>query len=369
MAVNNYNILKKVYSNIDTFRNEISRGHGFHPIDAEIRVDWKCNARCKMCGLHRYIDNSEYQRKSELSEENILTLLNDLSEMECMSVTFSGGEPTLRKDMGRIIRYAAKEKNMTVSINTNGNLLDKSKLDEYLDAGVDSFTFSILSPDPLISDNIMGLKNGLKHIGDAIDYINEYNCVSKARVKIFVNTVILRENIESFIGYKDFYNKHRIDHLNLSPASIFTEWDEWSSDNEKLRPTLYQVKAFKKNIIPKLQEDDWNLFVKDPFGDTDDEIEKNLHVIFSDAPRKCFTTMVHTVIQSNGDVIPCCYSDDNFIMGNVLKNSIKDIWNNEKYTRFRRMCRDLDWDMCKSCRQYQTINNKILQKIGGISNE
>lgn len=363
MSLENYKVLKRVYSNIDKFTEKYNVNNGFAPIDVEIRINWRCNAKCKMCGLHTYIMDSEHERRRELQEEDILHLLDQLHEMNCSCVTFTGGEPTLFDGLARIIDYAAHKYGMTVSLNTNGYLLTESRIEELIDAGIDIFTISILSPDPETNDAIMGLKNGLENTMHSIDYINHYSSKRNRNTKIYVNNVLLRENIDSLIQYKGFLKEHKLNHLNFSAASISTNWDEWTASDEDLRPTLNQVRFLKKEILPQLQLPEYNIFVDDPFGDSDEEIKENLHVRFSDVPNQCYIPMVHTVIQCNGDVIPCCYAPDEFIMGNIFDESFQNIWEGEKYRTFRQQCRQIDWSMCKSCRQYIKINTSIDKKI------
>ncbi|WP_407384139.1 radical SAM protein [Ruminococcus sp.] len=362
MAVSNYKILKSVYSDLNEFKDRYRNHNGYYPLDAEIRVSWRCNARCKMCGLHRYVadkDNGEFT----MDVDTIYRLVKELADMGCKSITFSGGEPTLLGELPKIIKTASEDYRMCTSINTNGYLLNEERIREYIDAGIDSFTISVLSPDEHINDEIMGLKNGLSTTMKAIDYINEYSKSIYRDVKVYINNVILKDNIESLAGYTEFCKEHKITHLNLSPASIETEWDEWTCSDEELRPTVGQVRKLKSTIQNVLQMKDCNIFVGDPFGDSDDEITKNLHVIFSNIQDECFVAYLHTVIQFNGDVIPCCYAPEDFIMGNILKNSFKDIWDSEKYRMFRKNCTDVKWDMCKSCRQYARLNASISKKM------
>ena len=364
MAVSNYKILKRVYSDFSDFKDSYRKHNGYYPLDVEIRVSWRCNASCKMCGLQRYVADKD-DREFVMSKDIIYRLVKELADMGCKSLTFSGGEPTLLGDLPQIIKTASEEYRMCASINTNGYLLNEEKIQEYIDAGIDSFAISILSPDEQINNEIMGLKNGLSTTVKAIDFINQYSKSVQKDTKVYINNVILRDNIESLRGYIEFCNKHKITHLNLSPASIETEWDEWTCSNEELRPTVEQVRKLKSVIQNELQMEECNIFVEDPFGDSDEEILKNLHVIFSHTPDECFVPYLHTVIQYNGDVIPCCYAPEEFIMGNILATSFRDIWNGEKYQTFRMNCKDIRWDMCNSCRQYNKINDGISKKMLG----
>ncbi|WP_419786676.1 radical SAM/SPASM domain-containing protein [Pseudodesulfovibrio sp.] len=62
----------------------------------------------------------------------------------------------------------------------------------------------------------------------------------------------------------------------------------------------------------------------------------------------------------NGDIVPCCYDvDGKEIMGNLLKDSLEDIWNSERYTRFRECVDNVkknpenEPEICVSCLRWE----------------
>ncbi|MFB0560339.1 MAG: SPASM domain-containing protein, partial [Candidatus Lokiarchaeia archaeon] len=69
---------------------------------------------------------------------------------------------------------------------------------------------------------------------------------------------------------------------------------------------------------------------------------------------KCIAPWIAPFIQPNSDVIPCDGVD--ITMGNLKKESLKKIWNNEKYKRFRKNIQKcgISHPICKRCchRQY-----------------
>jgi len=55
----------------------------------------------------------------------------------------------------------------------------------------------------------------------------------------------------------------------------------------------------------------------------------------------CLLPWYSTYIKVNGDVIPCCYlENEDFVMGNITSSSFAEIWNGAKYREFRRILRD-----------------------------
>lgn len=370
MAVSNYMILKKILSNKNVFLESYKEGIGYSPLDVELRINWKCNAKCAMCGVSKYFLKESNNKRKELNFQEITRLLFQLKDMGCSSVTLSGGEPTLRKDLVSIVSYASKICKLNVSLNTNGFLMTETLLEQLISAGINSITFSLDSPLEDIHDHIRGLRGSYRRITEAIDYINAAAKIDpKRKVFIFVNCVVLKDNIYSLKEFSGFYERHKFHHLNISPASINTPWDIWTAEKETLRPAVEDIMYLKK-VIKELCTKIGELQIEDPFGDSEDEIKKNIHVIFSNRPKVCFIPMMHSVIQCNGDVIPCCYAPDNFIMGNISDMSFEKIWTGDSYKLFRKQCREASFQMCTSCRQYELINRKLYnQFIGGSENE
>jgi radical SAM protein with 4Fe4S-binding SPASM domain len=70
---------------------------------------------------------------------------------------------------------------------------------------------------------------------------------------------------------------------------------------------------------------------------------------------RCWWIYYSTVICWNGDVVPCCRdAQGDYIMGNVLTQDFKEIWNSEKYKKFRHEIanRQSEVGLCRLCSGY-----------------
>lgn len=363
MAISTYSILKNTFYNWDVARKNFEENIGYRCLDAEIRLNWECNAKCKMCGLSGYINGSDKKRRVKLTLDAIKNTIVDLKKMGCNQLTLSGGEPTLSPNLIEIISFATKN-DIQVALNTNGYLLNKEYIYKLIESGLKIFTFSVDSPIEKQHDEIRGLKGCYKNIVNSIDIINDYNEKSNNKVYVLINCVLLKENIGDIHKFTEFYEKHPFRHINLSPASLATEWDQWTTQNENLRTSVEDIQNFKEEVFPILQNYNWPIQISDPYEEGKENILKNIHSKYSYVPSECYIPFLHVVIQSNGDVIPCCYADDRFLMGNVNEDSLVEIWNNNKYRVFRekaKNCKQID--MCQSCRQYMKINDQIKQRM------
>lgn len=85
-------------------------------------VVWNCTRRCNLSCVHCYARAGDRDYQGELTTEESKAFIRDLSEFGVPVVLFSGGEPTLRKD---IIELAAWAKQLGVRpvLSTNGTLI------------------------------------------------------------------------------------------------------------------------------------------------------------------------------------------------------------------------------------------------------
>ena len=85
------------------------------PIVATWSITDRCNYRCKYC--------DRWQRESqEISTEDVFSIIDQLKKLHCARISFSGGEPLLREDIGDIIGYCTK-KGIACTVISNGFFL------------------------------------------------------------------------------------------------------------------------------------------------------------------------------------------------------------------------------------------------------
>ena len=92
------------------------------PIQGQMELTFRCNLKC----VHCYIPRSKKQE--ELSYSEVCSILDEIHEEGCLWLTFTGGEPLLRKDFLDIYTYA-KEKGFLITLFTNGTLITEEIAD------------------------------------------------------------------------------------------------------------------------------------------------------------------------------------------------------------------------------------------------
>ncbi len=82
------------------------------PVAIRWQLTNRCPSRCLYCNLWE-------QPSPELSTEQIFDIIDQLKKAGTVRISYSGGEPMLREDLGKIIDYTVK-KGISASINSNG---------------------------------------------------------------------------------------------------------------------------------------------------------------------------------------------------------------------------------------------------------
>jgi Fe-coproporphyrin III synthase len=98
-------------------------------------VVWNCTQRCNLKCVHCYAQSEDRDYAGEMSTEEAKVMIDDLAEFGAPVLLFSGGEPTIRKDLVELMKYA-KGKGMRVVISTNGTLITKEKAEQYAEVGL-----------------------------------------------------------------------------------------------------------------------------------------------------------------------------------------------------------------------------------------
>lgn len=150
----------------------------------EIIVGFRCNQNCKFCSIKFKNYLKPYQQ--------IVEEIDKAAKQNPYEINFTGGEPTLRKDLPELIRYAS-EKVKLVRITTNGEMLSyKRYVKKLVESGLGGAIFSIHSSDPKIHDFLTSVNGSWKLCVKGIENLSQY-----PNQVIGMNTVITKVN------YKD----------------------------------------------------------------------------------------------------------------------------------------------------------------------
>ena len=338
------------------FYNRWRTNYGFIPKEIEIRLTWRCNAKCAMCPIGRYQSNKPFFSE-ELSTKRVVDLLTELESLGTTYILFSGGEPTLRKDLSKIISFAA-EIGMKTGLNTNGYLMSESMAMNLVQSGLSLVSFSIDAPDPYIHNNIRGVKDMFEKVTEGVKNIKRASVELNRDVYIHINCVIMKTNYKILDQFFDYKNQWGYNAITFS-SMIGEEWDieDISKDINNLKLTHEEIMDFNNNIVPKIIKKSKNTGISTMISYSPKTIEK-IQKSRKSKKMMCIIPWIHAIINPNGDVLPCCilpYEPD-FILGNVKEKRFYDIWNGKRYIEFRKKCKPVSFPACFECTRYFEMN-------------
>lgn len=179
------------------------------PLAVSFCITKKCQLNCSYC-------NIPSKSQEDLSLENILKKIDELKNLGCLRLSLTGGEPFLRNDIEKILKYAYK-KGFFLTVNTNGILLRKyKKLWKYIDMvflSVDGYT-----------ERQKKFRGGLKNI-ELFSIAKE---LRKSKISVIVNCLLSgqkKDEIDYLINNAEKYG-FMIDFELFSPH-------EFSGDKPK----------------------------------------------------------------------------------------------------------------------------------------
>ena len=105
-------------------------------------VVWNCTQRCNLRCVHCYARAQDKVYHGELTTEESKVFIQDLSDFGVPVILFSGGEPTLRKDIIELATWA-KQLGVRPVLSTNGTLITEQLAEAIAQVGFGEVGISI----------------------------------------------------------------------------------------------------------------------------------------------------------------------------------------------------------------------------------
>lgn len=330
-----------------------------------ICITLKCNLRCKMCGAWGEkgicINNPNFFSE-DLEEKTFKELIDDLSEYKT-HIILSGGEPLLHKNWYEFAKYV-KSKNMALVIQTNGMFLSNnvSKIMEVADQinvsldGIREVHNKIRSDDTSYDKIISGLKK-LQELkihqktntpGVAVWFtITPWNYRYLKETLDTLSDLKIGMNFISFMypmfinnqSYEDYKNRvsNKFNIGDVLPGFLF------EFENFDITYLVSQISDIKKN---KFKYKGLNIIFSPELNNMEIEKYYDNSVNLTNSRIRCLTPWFDAFLFPFGDLYSCC----GILLGNIKKEGIKEIWNNNLSREFRKtLIKEGSLPICKNC--------------------
>jgi 12,18-didecarboxysiroheme deacetylase len=196
-------------------------------------VVWNMGRRCNLKCVHCYAQSKDIEYQNELTTQQGKELIDDLARFGAPVILFSGGEPTMRKDLPELALYA-RSKGMRAVISTNGTLIDKKMAKVLKDIGL-SYVGVSLDGMKETNDKFRGVKGAFDAALNGMR-----NCLAEG-VKVGLRFTINKQNVKDIPAIFDLLEKENIPRVcfyHLVYAGRGSKMVEQELSHEESRKTL-----------------------------------------------------------------------------------------------------------------------------------
>ena len=321
----------------ETFTRDFCR----FPVLSEIALTYRCTLSCAFCYAGCGAPGTAGDRTGtpEMSDEEVRRILAVIRrDARCPSVSFTGGEPTLRPELPGFVRHA-KGLGLAVNLISNGQLLDDRLANELAAAGLDSAQLSLEGPDAALHDALVGRAGAFARLWEAVERLRSRG------VRVHTNTTVNRRSVARLEEIVDLAAARGMERLTMN---LMIPCGRAAGD-PSLRVGYAEAGGHVLRVRARAEARGVEL------------------IWYSPLPLCLFNTIAHGLgnrgcaaadgllhVGPSGDVLPCSSFEPHESLGNLLRQDFEEVWGSAGalYYREKRMMppgceRCADADACQ----------------------
>ena len=306
-----------------------------------------CNLSCRHCCIPKGDWRIDFELTTEQAKRIFAEIADDLKPEE-IDVAITGGEPTLRKDLVKMVKFISDLSFRTVGVDSNGIAYanDLSLLDQLVEAGM---TVGTIGVD--------GLKEGYKK-ARGVDYFNKIidvlrYAISQYSDRLYLTTftVVNNHNKNEIPVLMERLADIGLKYARVSPVSKVGRAASGCQRLNRLNPEdLYNLLQWIARKREEYRCDEFPMeieFSDDGWCGLKYELltKKIEHIFF------CATGITIGSILYDGKISACPHiARDLTVQGDALKERFSHVWNK----RFK-LFRNKNWlkkGPCKKCEEW-----------------
>lgn len=318
------------WSNITANRQSYDRADGIAgdaPIEAFFEVAARCNLHCQMCAINF---DSRYKPRSgrpPFFEPDLFSRLRPIFPSLHRAYLFGLGEPTLNKHLPDFIRELSSH-GVEVWFNTNATLIDDARAEELAAAGAERITVSI---DGATAETYETIRRGAKFeavirgIRALVDAGRRHG-----RPRVNLSFVAMKSNLHEIPALIELCAELGAYGVHIEP--LYFQGGSPDLIDHYDRENLGSCNASRFFDVAQRRAGELGLQLGTRFKNVEE-------YDFVEAVKKerpswmCSEPWSSIWVTSAGEVRTCCTNDVMF--GNLFEESIGEIWNGERFRRFR----------------------------------
>ncbi len=301
------------------------------PFYIQFELTSSCNQSCFFC-----YNEMGGRSNSELSLNEIKSILDQLHAIGVYSINFNGGEPLIRKDFFEIAHYA-HSLGFDLHLNSNATLIGENEAIE-IAKYFPSVCVSVLSSNPEKHDKLTGYVGSYNRVSRGIDNLLKQN------VKVEINVCTFTDNYRELYEIAKSFASEGL-HVfcvtryilnNPKEQSRLLGQQETIEVLDSLERIANDFKTYKEVKLPGPV----------PYCELSAEYVEKLR--YWNTP--CQVGYGVCRISPIGVVTPCPLSDE--VMGDLRENSFENIWNSDGWEKFSNCIH-----VTKACIECEELNS------------
>ncbi len=286
----------------------------------------RCNERC----IHCYIPNGKKNTGFDLSFDKFKYIIDQYVDMGGLHVTLSGGEALMNKNIEKMLRYC-REKDLQISLLTNLISLTDRMIPVLKEVNLSLIQVSLYSMDPDIHDKITTVKGSWQKTKTAIEKLHD------ADIPVQISCPVMKANKD---GYKLVMKYAQSMKMKSTTDYVMMAQADMNTQNLSNRISIEETEKVIRDII------EYDLDYKNQTLNQEPYTESPKNEIMKRP--LCGAGINDLCVTVNGDVYPCA-GWQAFVVGNVFKTLLKDIWENSEQLKMIRRVTWKDFPKCLDC--------------------
>ncbi len=304
-----------------------------HLRGCSLEPTYRCNLRCKMCGVHSLVHPGDKDR--ELSRSDMIAIVEELGRMGADWLQLIGGEPFLRADDMLAVTERANRVGVKTTIVTNGALINEALARDIVARRTPRLIFSV---DGLgdVHDRVRGVKGAFERTRRAMSLVIE----ERRRLKASVPAVEIQctlsclnfDQVEPMLRFTRQIGAEGIVFLYISEIPVASLdatrlngeplcTHRWAPGEQSCLFTGDQVPAFRAALAQAPQSKAVQVF--NALGD-----EAFTRCRFP--TRRCYFMRNVLIINPYGQAYPCPHLEA-YGMGDVRRSGVAKVWQNKRH--------------------------------------
>ena len=253
------------------------------PLTLTIESTAKCNLSCPMC-LRQHI----YFPPRNMEFSVFRKIIDEGKDSLEFAVPYGVGEPLLNPEIFDMIGYCT-EMGVPTGISTNATVLSEDYSRRLIESGLDYITFAFEATRREVFETYRKGANYDRVRNNILTFLHVKKAM-RSRIFCIVQMVALKENRREGRALSRMWKLDGINNVRIKKDEVHNEGSAIPGDNSTRPPRRYPCYQLWRGPM---------------------------------------------YIHYDGTVFPCCYTYPEEALGNIKRNTLRQIWNSERIVRLR----------------------------------